>query len=149
MSGMKLASGELSLTGTNVTYVIVAMAIALVALGFAAGLVKAVLGTGTGTSIKHLIREIEEVFGRSVPHVYAPPRPGDPPSLFAAECRRARSTRIWRINVAARAKKCFLPCKGACTPTRRRYASLMRAVGCNVESGELRRYRSAMRWRSL
>ena len=38
------------------------------------------LGTGTGTSIKQLIREIEEVSGRTVPHVYAPSRPGDPPS---------------------------------------------------------------------
>ncbi len=57
MSGMKLADGELSLTGTNVTYVIVAMAIALVALGFAAGLVKAVLGTGTGTKKMQEIAE--------------------------------------------------------------------------------------------
>ena len=33
------------------------------------------LGTGTGTSIKQLIGAIEEVSGRSVPHVYAPARP--------------------------------------------------------------------------
>jgi K(+)-stimulated pyrophosphate-energized sodium pump len=50
MSGTSLAAvGELSLTGENLTYVIVAAAIALVALGFAAALVKAVLATGKGT----------------------------------------------------------------------------------------------------
>ncbi len=53
------------------------------------------LGTGTGTSIKQLIREIEEVFGRSVPHVYAPPRPGDPPSLFA-DILKAKHTLNWQ-----------------------------------------------------
>lgn len=41
------------------------------------------LGTGTGTSIKQLIREIEKASGLKVPHVFAPPRPGDPPTLFA------------------------------------------------------------------
>jgi K(+)-stimulated pyrophosphate-energized sodium pump len=50
MSGPTLAAeGELTLAGTNLTYVIVAAVIALVALGFAAALVKAVLGTGKGT----------------------------------------------------------------------------------------------------
>jgi UDP-arabinose 4-epimerase len=53
------------------------------------------LGTGTGSSIKHLIREIEEVSGRSVPHVYAPPRSGDPPSLFA-DIQKAKETLHWR-----------------------------------------------------
>ncbi|HEY2795310.1 MAG TPA: sodium-translocating pyrophosphatase, partial [Micromonosporaceae bacterium] len=48
MSG-NLASGGLTLTGSNVTYVIIAAVIALVALGFAAVLVQAVLGTGKGT----------------------------------------------------------------------------------------------------
>jgi K(+)-stimulated pyrophosphate-energized sodium pump len=48
MSG-NLASGGLTLTGNNVTYVIIAAVIALVALGFAAVLVQAVLGTGKGT----------------------------------------------------------------------------------------------------
>ncbi|HWH01729.1 MAG TPA: sodium-translocating pyrophosphatase [Pilimelia sp.] len=42
--------GELSLTGDNVSYVIVAAVIALVALGFAAALVRAVLATGKGTT---------------------------------------------------------------------------------------------------
>ncbi len=49
MSGKSLAQGELSLAGQNLTLVIVAAVIALVALGFAAALVKAVLSTGKGT----------------------------------------------------------------------------------------------------
>src|SRR5437773_2717083 len=49
MSGASFAASELSLTGNNLTYVIVAAAIALVALGFAAGLVRTVLATGKGT----------------------------------------------------------------------------------------------------
>ena len=48
MSGKSLAQGELSLAGQNLTLVIVAAVIALVALGFAAALVKAVLSTGKG-----------------------------------------------------------------------------------------------------
>ncbi|MBV1851926.1 sodium-translocating pyrophosphatase [Catellatospora tritici] len=52
MSGTTpVASGDgLSLTGTNVSYVVVAAVIALVALGFAAALVKSVLATGKGTN---------------------------------------------------------------------------------------------------
>src|SRR6266540_2412667 len=49
MSRALFAEGELSLTGENLTYVIVAAAVALVALGFAAGLVRTVLATGKGT----------------------------------------------------------------------------------------------------
>ncbi len=50
MSGPSLAlDGELSRAGMDLTYVIVAAVIALVALGFAAALVKAVLGAGKGT----------------------------------------------------------------------------------------------------
>src|SRR5262245_61486147 len=41
--------GELSLTGSNLTLVVLAAVIALVALGFAAALVRAVLATGKGT----------------------------------------------------------------------------------------------------
>jgi K(+)-stimulated pyrophosphate-energized sodium pump len=52
MSGKALAAegGELSLSGANVSYVVVAAVIALVALGFAAALVRAVLATGRGTT---------------------------------------------------------------------------------------------------
>jgi UDP-glucose-4-epimerase GalE len=53
------------------------------------------LGTGSGTSIKHLIREIEKVSGRSLPHVFAPPRPGDPASLFA-DIQKAKQTLDWQ-----------------------------------------------------
>jgi K(+)-stimulated pyrophosphate-energized sodium pump len=50
MSRSTLASvGELSLAGQNLTYLIVAGAIALVALGFAAALVKVVLAAAKGT----------------------------------------------------------------------------------------------------
>jgi K(+)-stimulated pyrophosphate-energized sodium pump len=52
MSGNALAAagGELSLTGRNVSFVVIAAVIALVALGFAAALVRAVLATGKGTT---------------------------------------------------------------------------------------------------
>ncbi|HLV59186.1 MAG TPA: sodium-translocating pyrophosphatase [Natronosporangium sp.] len=49
MSGSTLAADGLSLTGTNVTYIVVAVVIALVALAFAFGLVRAVLGADRGT----------------------------------------------------------------------------------------------------
>lgn len=52
------------------------------------------LGTGTGTSINQLIQGIEEVSGLRVPHVFAPPRPGDPPQLFA-DVHRARQVLNW------------------------------------------------------
>jgi len=51
MSGVTLAAaGDTSLTGENLSYVVVAAVIALVALGFAAGLVRMVLRTGRGTA---------------------------------------------------------------------------------------------------
>jgi K(+)-stimulated pyrophosphate-energized sodium pump len=52
MSGMSFAAegGGLSLTGGNVSYVVIAAVIALVALGFAAALTRAVLATGRGTT---------------------------------------------------------------------------------------------------
>jgi K(+)-stimulated pyrophosphate-energized sodium pump len=49
MSGSLVASGETSLSGSNLTYVVVALVLACVALGFAAALVRAVLATGRGT----------------------------------------------------------------------------------------------------
>jgi K(+)-stimulated pyrophosphate-energized sodium pump len=47
---MTVAASVGSLTGTNVTYVIVALVFALVALGFAAAFVKTVLAAGRGTT---------------------------------------------------------------------------------------------------
>lgn len=50
MSGTLAADGGgLSLTGSNVTYVVIAAVVALVALGFAAALTKTVLAAGKGT----------------------------------------------------------------------------------------------------
>jgi K(+)-stimulated pyrophosphate-energized sodium pump len=49
MSGTHLAVGELSLVSGNLALVVIAGVIALVALGFAASLVRAVLSTDTGT----------------------------------------------------------------------------------------------------
>ncbi|MGH3714401.1 MAG: sodium-translocating pyrophosphatase [Micromonosporaceae bacterium] len=64
MSVLTLAEGggqAVSLTGANLTYVIVAGVIALVALGFAAALVKAVLGTGKGTQkMQDIAKAVQE-----------------------------------------------------------------------------------------
>ncbi len=58
MSGTELAAvGELSLTGSNLTFALVAAVIALVALGFAGALVRAVLATGQGT------KKMQEIAG--------------------------------------------------------------------------------------
>lgn len=53
------------------------------------------LGTGTGTSIKQLMHEIEDISGRQVPHVFAAARPGDPPVLFA-DAQKAKETLGWQ-----------------------------------------------------
>ena len=42
------------------------------------------LGTGTGYSIREVIRAVQEVTGRDVPHLVAPRRPGDPASLVSS-----------------------------------------------------------------
>jgi K(+)-stimulated pyrophosphate-energized sodium pump len=57
MSRTSLAVGELSFSGQQLTYVGVAIAIALVALGFAGALVRAVLATGQGT------KKMQEIAG--------------------------------------------------------------------------------------
>ena len=41
------------------------------------------LGTGHGYSIREVIAAVERVTGKTVPHVDAPRRPGDPPGLVA------------------------------------------------------------------
>ncbi len=61
MSGTISASGGLSLSGANLTYVVIAAVIALVALGFAAALVQAVLRTDTGTEkMKEIAGAVQE-----------------------------------------------------------------------------------------
>ena len=57
MSGTALAVGELSLTGKNLSFLIVAAVIAFVALGFAAALVRAVLAADKGT------RKMQDIAG--------------------------------------------------------------------------------------
>ncbi len=41
------------------------------------------LGTGKGTSVKEIIDSFKRLTGLDVPHAFAPPREGDPPSLYA------------------------------------------------------------------
>ena len=55
------------------------------------------LGTGRGTSIREVLEMIQKVSGRSVPHTFATPRPGDPPVLFA-EVQKARDLLGWEAN---------------------------------------------------
>lgn len=52
------------------------------------------LGTGNGTSISTLLRCIEKITQRSVPHVFSPPRAGDPPTLVA-DSRKAHEILGW------------------------------------------------------
>jgi UDP-glucose-4-epimerase GalE len=41
------------------------------------------VGTGTGNSVREVLRAVEEVTGKSVPHRIGPRRDGDPPQLVA------------------------------------------------------------------
>jgi UDP-glucose-4-epimerase GalE len=55
------------------------------------------LGTGKGTSIAEVLHMIEDVLGRKVPHIFASPRPGDPPVLFT-DPRQAREILGWEAQ---------------------------------------------------
>jgi UDP-glucose 4-epimerase len=55
------------------------------------------LGTGKSTSLKQLLREIETITGRSVPHMVAETRPGDPPVLYA-DPSKARKLFQWEAR---------------------------------------------------
>ena len=48
------------------------------------------VGTGTGHSVLEVLRAVEEVTGRAVPHVIGPRRAGDPPVLVADADRLMR-----------------------------------------------------------
>jgi len=48
------------------------------------------LGTGTPSSVLEVIRAIEKVSGRPVPHTFAPRRAGDPPALYADSSKAKR-----------------------------------------------------------
>ena len=55
------------------------------------------LGTGKGTSIMELLDQVETILGRKVPHVIAPTRPGDPPTLYA-EVQKAKMILNWQAS---------------------------------------------------
>lgn len=55
------------------------------------------LGTGTPTSVLEVIRAVEKVTGRTVPHTIAPRRAGDPPALFA-DSSKAKSELGWTVK---------------------------------------------------
>jgi len=52
------------------------------------------LGTGTPSSVLEVIRAIEKIAGRPVPHSFAPRRAGDPPSLYA-DSTKAKTELGW------------------------------------------------------
>lgn len=52
------------------------------------------VGTGSGHSVRELLRTVEEVTGRKVPHVIGPRRAGDPPALVA-NADKLRQTLGW------------------------------------------------------
>jgi len=52
------------------------------------------LGTGTPSSVLEVIRAIEAVSGRPVPHTFAPRRAGDPPALYA-DSSKAKAELGW------------------------------------------------------
>jgi UDP-glucose-4-epimerase GalE len=55
------------------------------------------LGTGKGTSIGEILRLVEEASGHEVPHVFGPPRAGDPPVLYA-EAHKAKEILGWEAR---------------------------------------------------
>ncbi|MFI5337659.1 MAG: UDP-glucose 4-epimerase GalE [Opitutales bacterium] len=57
------------------------------------------LGTGTPTSVKEVIRAVEQVTGLKVPVTYAPRREGDPPALYA-DSRKAQGELGWKPKFA-------------------------------------------------
>jgi UDP-glucose 4-epimerase len=52
------------------------------------------VGTGKGQSVLEVLRAVEEVTGRKVPHTIGPRRAGDPPSLVA-DSTKLRRTLGW------------------------------------------------------
>ena len=57
------------------------------------------LGTGQGTTVRELLTIFQEVFGRPVPTVEAPPRPGDAIGAFA-NVDRARELLGWSAKLS-------------------------------------------------
>ena len=57
------------------------------------------VGTGRGVTVRQLLAIFEQVFGRRVPTVDAPPRPGDVPGAFA-NVDRAKEVLGWRSELS-------------------------------------------------
>ncbi len=55
------------------------------------------LGTGTPTSVLEVIRAVEKITGKPVPHAFAPRRAGDPPALYA-DSSKAQRELGWTIQ---------------------------------------------------
>jgi UDP-glucose-4-epimerase len=55
------------------------------------------LGTGTPTSVLEVIRAVEKITGRTVPHTFAPRRAGDPPALYA-DSSKAKNELGWTVK---------------------------------------------------
>lgn len=55
------------------------------------------VGTGKGASVQEVISSVEKISGKSVPHKFAPPRPGDPPALVANPTK-AQSLLQWKAT---------------------------------------------------
>jgi UDP-glucose 4-epimerase len=55
------------------------------------------LGTGKPTSVLEVIRAVEQVTGKTVPHTFAPRRAGDPPALYA-DSTKAQTELGWTIQ---------------------------------------------------
>ena len=55
------------------------------------------VGTGTGYSIREVLRAVEEVTGKKVPYRFGPRREGDPPALVA-DSSRLRQAVGWTPN---------------------------------------------------
>jgi UDP-glucose 4-epimerase len=55
------------------------------------------LGTGTPTSVLEILRTVEKVTGKPVPHTFAPRRAGDPPALYA-DPAKARRELGWTLK---------------------------------------------------
>ncbi|HLW85875.1 MAG TPA: UDP-glucose 4-epimerase GalE [Candidatus Sulfotelmatobacter sp.] len=59
------------------------------------------VGTGSGNSVQEVIRMIEDVTGKRVPHKIGPRRPGDPPALVA-DPRKAQELLQWKASRSLR-----------------------------------------------
>ena len=55
------------------------------------------LGTGRGFSIREVLNSVEEVTGKTVPHVISERRAGDPP-LLVADSEKAKTTLKWEMS---------------------------------------------------